>query len=132
MFFISKTSLFYRLSLICSLASEDINQRDRIELTVLQVYANAPDWDGYGPLPPEPTDEDQYTEGVARGHWDKRLTSFQKLMFIKSFQEERVSAFSVCRSVSLSLSLSLPPSLSLSVFCVETLMYNVSLTHLCI
>ena len=59
---------------------------------VLQVEANPDDWEGYGPLPPEPSGEDTYKEGVARGHWDLRLTSFQKLMFIKSFQEEMVSA----------------------------------------
>jgi len=26
------------------------------------------------------------------GYWDKRLTSFQKLVFIKAYQEEKVSA----------------------------------------
>jgi dynein heavy chain len=29
-------------------------------------------------------------EGQVRGHWDKRLTSFQKLLFIKAFHEEMV------------------------------------------
>ena len=26
-----------------------------------------------------------------KGHWDKRLTSFQKLIFVKAFREEKVS-----------------------------------------
>ncbi|KAL8568337.1 Dynein heavy chain 6, axonemal [Nucella lapillus] len=61
----------------------------------VEVNANPLDWDGYGPLPPEPKEgaDEEYQEGVARGHWDKRLTSFQKLMFIKSFKEERKLMF---------------------------------------
>ncbi|KAK7497834.1 hypothetical protein BaRGS_00010968 [Batillaria attramentaria] len=55
-----------------------------------EIYANPIDWDGYGKMPPEPSGPGEpYTEGVVRGHWNIRLTDFQKLIFIKSFKEER-------------------------------------------
>ena len=66
-----------------------------------QVYANPPDWDGYTdldppppPSPPLPTDGEeggaQEAPPTLRGHWDKRLTSFQKLIMTKAFKEEKV------------------------------------------
>ena len=64
----------------------------------LQVNANPETSDIYGPEPPEPPplNEDgegqqQQDDGKVKGHWQKRLTDFQKLMFIKAFQEEKVS-----------------------------------------
>ncbi|KAL5019828.1 hypothetical protein ScPMuIL_002720 [Solemya velum] len=51
----------------------------------------------YGADPPEPQqatkksqmEEKEVDDGKVKGHWDLRLTSFQKLMFIKAFQEEK-------------------------------------------
>ncbi|XP_070178052.1 dynein axonemal heavy chain 6-like [Littorina saxatilis] len=60
-----------------------------VQLGELEVRANPPEWDGYGPVPPEPQPGESYTEGSTRGHWDKRLTSFQKLMLVKSFKGEK-------------------------------------------
>ena len=102
-----------------------------------QVYANPPDWDGYTdldppppPSPPLPTDGEeggaQEAPPTLRGHWDKRLTSFQKLIMTKAFKEEKVKRIcfqnhsfppSLSHSFSfslLSLSLFLPHSFSLS------------------
>jgi len=72
----------------------------------LQVRANAEKWEGYGPLPPTPVFEtsDDAEEGrpqsaavrkdsKLKGHWDLRLSSFQKLLFVKTFEEERVGCF---------------------------------------
>jgi len=67
----------------------------------LKVRANPASWRGYGPLPPEPVLKDsKETEGQPafakardaklKGHWNLRLSSFQKLVFIKTFQEEKV------------------------------------------
>ena len=69
---------------------QDVNQVSGI----VQAKANPDTTDEYGPEPAEPTvggDRDDYEEGKVRGHWDKRLTSFQKLIFIKAFSEEKVS-----------------------------------------
>ena len=60
-----------------------------------QVAANPKSHPDYGPLPPEPEprrhgDDPPKDDGKIKGHWDKRLTSFQKLIFIKAFQEEKV------------------------------------------
>ena len=52
--------------------------------------ANPADWSGYGPPPASPQENEEYQEGVARGHWNDRLSAFQKLVFTKSFQEENV------------------------------------------
>ena len=58
-----------------------------IELGEVRVAANPDTSDSYGPEPPEPTG----AEGEdCKGHWDKRLTNFQKLMFINAFSEEKV------------------------------------------
>jgi len=74
----------------------------------VQVRANPDEWDGYGPLPPKPTLEQMedveaesrpatHSSGrksemrSLRGHWNMRLTSFQRLVFIKTFEEEKVN-----------------------------------------
>jgi len=66
----------------------------------LQIHANPDKHEGYGPTPdePEPLIEGQEPEleaynGEVKGHWDKRLTSFRKLMFIKVFKEEKVTYY---------------------------------------
>ena len=43
------------------------------------------------PEPPEPKEGAEVKDDDSvKGHWNKRLTSFQKLIFIKAFQEEKV------------------------------------------
>lgn len=65
------------------------------------MNANPPDWDGYSdptppPLPPTASSEEgQKTDadkspGI-KGHWNERMTSFQKLIMVKAFREEVVS-----------------------------------------
>ena len=64
----------------------------------IQIHANPQDWDGYTELnPPLPPAKDSTTEendmaemANITGHWDERLTSFQKLILIKCFKEEKV------------------------------------------
>ncbi|XP_071825285.1 dynein axonemal heavy chain 6-like isoform X2 [Apostichopus japonicus] len=66
----------------------------------LEVRPNPESWDGYGPEPPPYTPPDPPQEGEeapppeddgkVKGHWNDRLSSFQKLMLIKSFLEEKV------------------------------------------
>ena len=71
-----------------------------------QIQMNPEDYDGYEDPPPytpppAATDEGEGTvvsgdaEEAAppvQGHWDKRLTPFQKLCLLKSFKEEEVRA----------------------------------------
>uniref|UniRef100_UPI00398F6457 dynein axonemal heavy chain 6 isoform X2 n=1 Tax=Pristiophorus japonicus TaxID=55135 RepID=UPI00398F6457 len=66
-----------------------------VKLGRLDFDINPPSWSGYVsrllPYPPKPTDreaEDQ--EYVIIGHWNERLTMFQKLILIKCFMEEKV------------------------------------------
>ena len=56
------------------------------------MHANPDEFEGYGPLPPEPQGEPGEVDESddIKGHWDKRLTTFQKLMFIKIFKTEKV------------------------------------------
>lgn len=67
-----------------------------------QIQMNPEDYEGYEEPPPytpppvptegEGTATDGDTEEVppVQGHWDKRLTAFQKLCLLKSFKEEEV------------------------------------------
>ena len=59
---------------------------------------NPEDYDGYEEPPPyvEPSNDEEKgedpgapAEGI-KGHWDKRLTPFQKLCLLKTFKEEQV------------------------------------------
>jgi len=53
---------------------------------VVQIHANPDSDPGYGKEPDAPQegeDQENIDDGQVKGHWDKRLTSFQKLMFIK-------------------------------------------------
>ena len=64
-----------------------------------QVNANPPECADFGPEPAVPT-EQQIAEDLEKdddgasikGHWQQRLTSFQRLVFIKAFQEEKVGS----------------------------------------
>nr|XP_006813236.1 PREDICTED: dynein heavy chain 6, axonemal [Saccoglossus kowalevskii] len=63
----------------------------------LEVRLNPPEWEGYGPepeyVPPtadEEDDEPKPDDNKIKGHWNERLTNFQKLIMIKSFMEEKV------------------------------------------
>jgi len=56
---------------------------------VFQVRANPETNEAYGPEPPEPSGEESNDDKV-KGHWNKRLSGFQKLIFVKAFQEEKV------------------------------------------
>uniref|UniRef100_A0A1X7UKU1 AAA+ ATPase domain-containing protein n=2 Tax=Amphimedon queenslandica TaxID=400682 RepID=A0A1X7UKU1_AMPQE len=90
----------------------------------LEVHANPPDWDGYTelnpPPPPSPPPESDGGEQEALptliGHWDKRLTSFQKLIMTKSFKEEKV-VFAIVDFVAENLGKSFveSPSIDLSI-----------------
>ena len=61
---------------------------------MFKVRANPDTFESYEALPPEPQGvpgamEDMESDNT-KGHWEKRLTSFQKLMFIKVFKTEKV------------------------------------------
>jgi dynein heavy chain len=66
-----------------------------------KIQMNPEDFDGYEEPPPyvEPAKEEGEKEeekggapqGI-RGHWDKRLTAFQKLCLLKTFKEEQVTS----------------------------------------
>lgn len=58
----------------------------------LEIHANQQDWVGYTePNPPPLQSTVEEGEDVSMcGHWDERLTSFQKLIMIKCFKEEKV------------------------------------------
>ncbi|GFR70594.1 dynein heavy chain 6, axonemal-like [Elysia marginata] len=66
-------------------------------------YANAEEDESYGPGPPEPSEDNLApSENSVNGHWDKRLNTFHKLMFIKAFKEE-MTTYAVNTFVSLEL-----------------------------
>ncbi|XP_074661680.1 dynein axonemal heavy chain 6-like [Tubulanus polymorphus] len=56
----------------------------------LLIAANPTESPSYGPMPPEPTADEDPNSDAVRGHWNKRLSSFQKLIFIKTFRDEKV------------------------------------------
>ncbi|GCB71828.1 hypothetical protein scyTo_0001714 [Scyliorhinus torazame] len=67
----------------------------KIKLGRLDLGINPPSYEGYltdlppySPKPPDTEAEDQAY--VITGHWDERLSLFQKLILIKSFMEEKV------------------------------------------
>ncbi|XP_060075174.1 dynein axonemal heavy chain 6-like [Ylistrum balloti] len=67
-----------------------------VKLGETEIHANPDEYETYEPLPPEPEplkegqeQEIEVDDGKIKGHWNLRLTSFQKLMFIKVFQEEK-------------------------------------------
>jgi len=74
-----------------------------VELGGQKFAANPPEDESYQAPPPEPAD-DNLTPSAdhVNGHWNKRLNSFQKLMFIKAFKEE-FTTLAVNRFVALNL-----------------------------
>ena len=62
------------------------------KLGKLEIHANPQDWDGYTePNPPNLQSTTEEGDDISIcGHWDERLTSFQKLIMIKCFKEEKV------------------------------------------
>lgn len=60
----------------------------------LEVHANPEEWEGYSNDPPaaaaQPT-TDEEDAPVISGQWNERLSSFQKLIMVKCFKEEKVS-----------------------------------------
>ena len=58
----------------------------------LTVNANPAEWDKYGPLPAAPKPDEEVPEGQTKGHWNERLSTFQKLVFIKAFKDEKASS----------------------------------------
>ena len=72
------------------------------------IRGNPETLESYGPLPPEPAplqegqEQEEDNSGAIKGHWDKRLTSFQKVMFVKVFKEEK-TIFAITEFVKLNL-----------------------------
>lgn len=55
-----------------------------------EVSLNPEKWEGYvSELPP--LGESAKEKEEIKGHWNERLGSFQKLVLVKSFMEEKVS-----------------------------------------
>ncbi|MCJ8749245.1 hypothetical protein PDJAM_G00174240 [Pangasius djambal] len=62
-----------------------------VQLGRLEVAVNPEQWDGYvTDLAPYSEDTPSKQQPEVRGHWNERLGSFQKLILIKSFSEEKV------------------------------------------
>ncbi len=67
---------------------------------LFKIFANPENYEYPEPHPPvpptppptteEPTEEDNEDTPTIIGHWDTRLSTFQKLVLIKSFREEKV------------------------------------------
>ncbi|XP_041356323.1 dynein heavy chain 6, axonemal-like isoform X2 [Gigantopelta aegis] len=84
-----------------SLGGVQLNQTTGLPNVLIEVRVNPDQLPTYVKLPPEPKppakqqkqDESQEGEqaddGKVKGHWQIRLTSFQKLVFIKAFSEEK-------------------------------------------
>ena len=63
-----------------------------LSTTLFQIRANPETDPEYGPEPEAPQegeDMEIMDDGTVKGHWNMRLTSFQKLMFFKVFKEEK-------------------------------------------
>ena len=82
------------------LSTDIVSTPVNCKLGQLEVHANPPDWDDYSnpspppPPPPGPSTGEGEGEGdgaTITGHWDTRLNSFQKLVMVKAFREEKVS-----------------------------------------
>ena len=56
----------------------------------LEIHANPQEWEGYMDNPPAAQPTPDEGDAPICGHWDERLTSFQKLIMIKCFKEEKV------------------------------------------
>ena len=81
------------LSCFKGLAKDIISTHVYCKLGRVEVHANPQDWDRYtepNPPPLPASSEDLDTPAVC-GHWEERLSSFQKLIMVKCFEEEKVS-----------------------------------------
>ena len=81
------------LSCFKGLTKDIIKTPVHCKLGRLEVHANPEEWEGYSSDPPtaaQPT-PDEGEEPPISGQWDQRLTSFQKLIMIKCFKEEKVN-----------------------------------------
>ncbi|EDV29711.1 uncharacterized protein TRIADDRAFT_18356 [Trichoplax adhaerens] len=68
-----------------------------ITLGRTKLDLNPAEWEGYHPLPSMPAtsslgtfEDDDNEQDKVRGHWNVRLTNFQKLIMIKEFKEEEM------------------------------------------
>ena len=71
------------------LSKDIISTPVHCKLGRLEVHANPQNWDGYTEPNPSPSAHEDEKHSIC-GHWDERLTSFQKLIMIKCFKEEKV------------------------------------------
>ncbi|XP_037101848.1 dynein heavy chain 6, axonemal [Syngnathus acus] len=88
-----ETSCELEDSLPCfkGISKEIIATHIRVKLGSFETSFNPENWEGYvSELPPLDTSEEGKQKDGIRGHWNERLTSFQKLVLIKSFMEEKV------------------------------------------
>ncbi|XP_057699654.1 dynein axonemal heavy chain 6 isoform X1 [Corythoichthys intestinalis] len=88
-----ETSCELEDSLPCfkGLSQEIIATHIHIQLGRFETPFNPETWEDYvSQLPPLDMSEEGNKKGGIRGYWNERLTSFQKLVLIKSFMEEKV------------------------------------------
>lgn len=65
-----------------------------VTIGTFTVHANPEKDPNYGPEPPPykaPKEGEQEKDEGVKGHWNDRLSAFQKLVFIKAFKEEKVT-----------------------------------------
>ncbi|XP_030643583.1 dynein heavy chain 6, axonemal [Chanos chanos] len=92
-----------RLPCFKGLKKEIVATPISVKLGRLEVRINPKQWEGYvTSLPPYSEETPAEKQPQVRGHWDKRLGTFQKLILIKSFAEEKL-VFAVTEFVIVSL-----------------------------
>nr|XP_057922299.1 dynein axonemal heavy chain 6 isoform X3 [Doryrhamphus excisus] len=73
------------------ISNEIIATHIQVQLGCFETSFNPEEWEGYvSKLPPLVESKDGQEPSGIRGHWNERLSSFQKLVLIKSFMEEKV------------------------------------------
>ncbi|XP_061765226.1 dynein axonemal heavy chain 6 [Nerophis ophidion] len=79
------------LSCFKGISKEIIATHIHVTLGSFETSFNPEDWEDYvSTLPPFDPSKDENEQSGIRGHWDERLSPFQKLVLIKSFMEEKV------------------------------------------
>ncbi|XP_061839882.1 dynein axonemal heavy chain 6 isoform X2 [Nerophis lumbriciformis] len=79
------------LSCFKGISNEIIATHIHVTLGSFETSFNPEDWEDYvSTLPPFDASKDENEQSGIRGHWDERLSPFQKLVLIKSFMEEKV------------------------------------------
>ncbi|XP_054635035.1 dynein axonemal heavy chain 6 isoform X2 [Dunckerocampus dactyliophorus] len=79
------------LSCFKGISNEIIATHIDVQLGRFETSFNPKEWEGYvSKLPPLVESKDGKEQSGIRGHWNERLSSFQKLVLIKSFMEEKV------------------------------------------